>query len=114
MNIMKSFVKQVVAVLKGDDAEAMGQKILRGADSALKTQIASLNGDTISLEDNVEAAAEGLALARINHGQIISDRNGYVSELLKAKNKLIDAEEALEVHKEKLAFLESEFELINK
>lgn len=111
---MKSFVKQVVAVIKGDDAEAVGQKILRAADSALKTQIASLNGDTISLEDNVEAATEGLALARINDGQIISDRNAYVSNLFIAKNRLTDAEEALDAHKERLAFLEAEFELINK
>ena len=110
---MKSFVKQVVAVLKGDDAEVTGQKILRGADSALKTQIASLNGDTISLEDNVETAKETLTLARINGGNIISDRNMYVANLLEAKNKLTDAEEALEFHLKKLAFLESEFELIN-
>ena len=111
---MKSFVKQVVAVLKGDDAEATGQKILRAADSALKTQIASLNGDTISLEDAVQEATEGLALARINHGSIITDRNQYVANLLVAKNVLTDAEEALEAHNEKLAFLEAEFEAINK
>ena len=47
----KSFVKEVVAILKGDDAEATAQKILRQADSAFKTQIASLTGDTIALED---------------------------------------------------------------
>ena len=62
MNKMKSFVKEVVAIISGDNAEATGQKILRQADSALKTQIASLNGDTISLEDKVEDAKEALRL----------------------------------------------------
>jgi hypothetical protein len=53
MNKTKSFVKEIVALLKGDDAEATGQKVLRQADSAFKTQIASLTGDTIALEDRL-------------------------------------------------------------
>ena len=68
---MKSFVKQYVAVVKGDDAEAQGEKVFRQADSALQTHIANLKGDTISLEDNVTNAKEELNLARVNNGQII-------------------------------------------
>lgn len=109
-----TFVKQVVAILKGDDAEATGQKILRQADSALKTQIASLTGDTISLEDAVENAQENIVNARVNGAEQIKDRNLYVSNLLKAKNALTDAEENLASHKEKLAFLESELVAISK
>jgi hypothetical protein len=108
----KSFVKEVIAILKGDDAEATGQKILRQADSAFKTQIASLTGDTISLEDAVEEAKEALRLARLNHGQLISNRNSYISSLLTANNRLVEAEEALEAHTAKLAFLKEQAELL--
>jgi hypothetical protein len=111
---MKSFVKEVVAILQGDNAEATGQKILRQADSGLKTQIASLNGDTIALEDSIEDALEGLKLARVNNGKLITDRNQYVRNLLEAKNKLTDAQDALEAHLEKIAFLQGEYDSLDK
>ena len=109
----KSFVKEVVALLKGDDAEATAQKILRQADSAFKTQIAALNGDTIALEDGVDEAKENLRLTRLNHGESIKDRNQYVRNLLDAQNKLTAAEEALESHLEKLKFLEDQQTLLD-
>lgn len=114
MNKMKSFVKQFVAVVKGDDAEAQGQKVLRQADSALQSQVASLNGDTITLEDSVTSAKEALDLARVNNGQVIIDRSYYVRNLLNAKNKVTEAEEALKSHKEKIAFLESELKALSE
>jgi len=110
--IVKSFVTEIVCLLKGDDAEATGQKILRQADSAFKTQIASLTGDTISLEDAVEEAKEALRLARLNNGELISNRNYYISNLLAAQNNLVEAEEALEAHAAKLAFLNEQAELL--
>jgi hypothetical protein len=113
MNKMKSFVKEVVAILKGDDAEATGQKILRQADSAFKTQIASLTGDTIALEDKLEDAVEALRLARLNNGKVISDRNSYVRNLLDAKNNVTSAEEALEAHNAKLVFLKEQADLLD-
>lgn len=113
MNKMKSFVKEVVAIIKGDDAEVTGQKILRQADSALKTQIASLTGDTIALEDKVEDAKEGLRLAKVNNGVLIADRNQYIKNLLNTKNALIDAEDALESHLDKLNFLDGEFKSLD-
>ena len=101
----KSFVKEIISLLTGDNAEATAQKILRQADSAFKTQIASLTGDTIALEDRVEDAKEVLRLARLNNGNLITDRNQYIRGLLSAQNTLIEAEEALESHLDKLAFL---------
>jgi uncharacterized protein YaiL (DUF2058 family) len=109
-----SFVKEVVAILKGDDAEATGQKILRQADSALKTSIASMTGDTISLEDRVESAKENLKLSRLNNGKQIEDRNAYVSNLVAAQNNLIEAEENLVNHKKTLAFLEEQSANLDK
>lgn len=114
MNKTKSFVKEIVALLKGDDAEATGQKVLRQADSAFKTQIASLTGDTIALEDSVEDAKEALRLARLNNGQLISNRTVYISNLLSAQNKLTEAEEALEAHAAKLVFLKTQSSLLEE
>ena len=108
----KSFVKECIAILKGDDAEATAQKILRQADSAFKTQIASLTGDTIALEDKLEDAVEALRLARLNNGKLITDRSSYISNLLRAKNNVTDAEEALEAHVTKLDFLKEQASLL--
>jgi chromosome segregation ATPase len=105
---IKSFVKSFVAVVTGDDATAKGEKVFRQVQSALNTQIATLTGDTIQKEDAVSDATEKLALARVNNGNTISDRNTYVANLLSAKNALTAAEEDLEKHNAKLAFLKAE------
>jgi len=110
----KSFVKEVVAILTGDNAEATAQKILRQADSAFKTQIASLTGDTISFEDKLEDAKEALRLARLNNGWVISDRNEYIRGLLQAQNRVVEAEEALETHNAKLTFLKEQAALLDE
>lgn len=112
LNKTKSFVKEVVAILKGDDAEATAQKILRQADSAFKTQIASLTGDTIALEDRLEDAKENLRLSRLNNGLPITDRNSYIRSLLDAKNLVTSSEEALEAHIAKLDFLKEQAALL--
>jgi len=114
MNKMKSFVKEVVAIIQGDNAEATGQRILRQADSAFKTQIASLTGDTIALEDKLEDAKEALRMARLNNAQLIGDRNYYIRNLLQAQNVIVDAEEALEAHNNKLAFLREQAALLEE
>lgn len=110
----KSFVKECIALLKGDDNEATAQKILRQADSAFKTQIASLTGDTISLEDKLEDAKENLRLSRLNNGLQISDRNNYIKNLLDAKNLVTTAEEDLETHNAKLTFLKDQATLLEE
>jgi hypothetical protein len=117
----KSFVKEVVAILTGDNAEATAQKILRQADSAFKTQIASLTGDTIVFEDKLEDAKEALRLARLNYGKTISDRNNYIYNLIDAKNRVVDAEEDLDPEiyfkaswKEVKDFFESEIPRLSK
>lgn len=105
---MKSFVKSFVALIQGDDATVKAEKVFRQVESALKSQTASLAGDTINLEDKVTACQEALANARINNGESMTDRNTYVRNLLAAKNSLTMAEEELANHKTKIEFLEEE------
>ena len=114
INKTKSFLKQFAAALKGDTDEVLAQKVLRQADSALRTQIASLGGDTITYEDAVTNAKEAEDLALINNAESITSRDSYVRNLLTAKNRTTEAEEALKLHLEKIAFLEGKLKEINE
>lgn len=102
------FVKEFVATVKGDDATAQGIKQFRVAESALNTYIANLQGDLISKEDAVEDAKVRLKESRVNYGQNITDRTDYINNLLASQNEITDAEEALEIHKAKIAFLKEQ------
>lgn len=111
---IKSIVKQVIAQLKGDDAEVIGQKIYRQADSALKTHIANLRGNLIEAEDRAETAAEHAKSALSNHAQPITDRTLYVDNLLSADADLKLATEELAYLKETIAFLEGKLVELNQ
>jgi predicted nucleic acid-binding Zn-ribbon protein len=109
---ISSFVKQFIATVKGDDVTAQAEKVFRQATSALNTQISSLEGDLIGLEDSLSDAKEALVLKRVNNGNSISDRNSYVSSLFTAKNSVTSAEEALDKHKAKITFLKEELKAL--
>lgn len=111
---VKSFFKQVLATIKGDTAEATAEKIYRGAVSAFNVQISALTGDQISLEDKLEAAKENLEKATINNGNLIEDRARYINNILSAQNDVTSAEEALDKHKAKLAFLKKRMAALDK
>lgn len=111
---VKSFFKQVFAILKGDTDEARAEKIYRGALSAFNVQIAALTGDQISLEDKLEAAKENLEKATINNGNLIDDRAQYINNILNRQNDVTSAEEALDKHKAKLAFLKKRMAALDK
>ena len=110
---VNSFVKQFVAQITGDDSTVQAEKTFRQADSALKTQIASLKGDVITKEDAVTDAVEAQSKARINNGKPITDRNQYVTNLVQAKNNVTISEEALASHNAKISFLEAELTLLS-
>jgi hypothetical protein len=111
---LNSFVQQFVAVLKGDDAKALGQKVFRQADSAIQSEIAALKGDLIKLEDDVTEAKEAEASATINKTEVITSRGTYVKNLYAAANAVTLAEDTLKAHKEKIAFLEAKLAAISK
>lgn len=106
---LNSFVKEFVAIIKGDDAEVRGQKNWRKAESGLKVQIASLNGDLIAKEDKVTTAQENLDKARVNFGNDIDDRDSYISGLITYQERLVKAEKELKAHQDTITFLEGEY-----
>ena len=111
---MNSFVKQFVAKVKGDDVEVQAEKVWRQANSALKSNISTLEGDLIDKEDKVSIAQEQLNNARINNGQEITNRSQYISNLISAKEALKDAQKKLDAHNATIAFLNEEWENLKK
>ena len=112
MNKVESFVNQVIAIIKGDNAEAIAAKIWRQADSAFKVQIASLGGDIVVKEDAVTNAEENLAKKLVNNGKEITNRDIYIADIISAKESLKQAEKQLAAHKETIAFLEEQYTLL--
>lgn len=109
MTTTNSFVKQFIALVKGDEAEVRALKIWRQAESAFKVQIAALGGDLIRKEDAVTQAEENLSKRLVNNGNEITDRDAYIANLISAKESLKQAERQLAAHKETIAFLEEQY-----
>ena len=108
------FIQLVIAAVKGDDAAAVGIKIQKTAMAQIRAQVAAKNAHTLTLEDNLEAAKEALANARINNGILISDSVEYIKKLLLANKEIKKAEEAIIKHEEEIEFLTEQLSLISK
>jgi uncharacterized protein Yka (UPF0111/DUF47 family) len=65
-----------------------------------------MEGKTIDFEEAVDAAKESFETARINNGNTIDDKAGYVRNVIAAANKVTAAEEALADHLEELKQLQ--------
>jgi hypothetical protein len=109
--LLKSYLDEFVAYLKSDDSTVLGEKVWRQSQNALKLGIASANVDTMKYQGAVEKAVEELKVARLNRGNMIEDASEYVLNLIKAKQAVVDAEENLRLHLEKLEVLSTELEL---
>lgn len=109
---LTSFGKEVVARIKGDDAEALAQANERKGRSAYKGQVSSLESRIVDLEDKVTEATEALAVAKYPTTKI-TDSQSYINNVRRAKEALTAAEEELEQTKESLEFyqgiLDNEF-----
>lgn len=114
MEQVSKFVQLVVAVLKGDDAEATALKIQRKGSSILKAQIAIKQAEMLNLEEVLEQAQDTQAQARINKGELISNNNSYVRGLIDADNAVTDAKNAITDLSDEIDFLSVELELISK
>ena len=111
---VSSFIAQFKAVVNGDNASVKAEKAWRQANAAINSQIYTLKGKTVGLENEVDRKEESLASARVNGGQPIENDNYYVNNLISAKNNLALAEKELKKHNELVEFLEKELVALSK
>lgn len=101
----KLFLKEVVARLKGDDAEAKGAKIARKAVGAVEAQIAALKYKKVDLDSKVEENEEALHSAKFPT-DFPSTGQSYVDAILAAQQRLDSAKEAVEANEAASKFFE--------
>lgn len=101
----KLFIREVIARLKGDDAEVLASKIARKALVALESQIAALRSKEVDLESAVEDKQEALANAKFPTEQITNSQV-YVQGISNAQNRLDSAKQDLEDVKESIKYFE--------
>lgn len=105
------FLAQAMAYITGDTDTSRALKIQKQAISGLKTQISNMEAETINKEEVVEDAKEAFNKAFVNNGALMStsaDRTHYVSKLVKAKEEIEDAKEALDSHLATISFLKEQ------
>lgn len=103
----KKFLERIIAVIKGDDPEAIGKKIQKRAIAAITAQIAAKEAHTLILEESLENAKEAQERAVINSGNLISDNDSYVLGILKASRDVSKAEQNLADLKEDIDYLKA-------
>lgn len=110
--IIKSFEDQFVAFVTGDDARVKAEKAKRQAITAIEGAINALNGKILDKAQSVEDAQEALTAARVNKGEVIKNREVYITELRNAKQALLDAEKALKTEETTREFFQQELDAI--
>lgn len=102
----KLFVAQVVAKLKGDDAEVLATKIARKGLSAVDAQLASLRAKEVDLEGSLEDAVEALDNAKFPT-IMITDNSTYIRGIKDAQTAKDNAESNLEDVKASIKYFEA-------
>lgn len=97
------FAKEVLARLKGDNADATAAKISRKAISAFEGQVAALNARKIDQETAVEEAEEALKAA-IYPIEMFSSNESYVRSIANAQQRVDDAKDALAATEKSIAY----------
>ena len=115
MTKMESYIKEAVALIKGDDAEVLAAKNWRKSVSAFKVQLAVMEGNLVSKEDKVDNAKEVLKKALYNNGVLIQDNKGddYIQNLIYAQDTVEKCERELAAHKKTIAFLEEQYKQLS-
>jgi hypothetical protein len=110
---MTKFQSGFIKAAKGVQADQAAELNFRKATAALQTQIAVMNGETVTKEVEVSEAKAAVESALINNGKDISDRESYLLNLVAANNKLKAAEKALNEHKTALGFFTNKLQEIS-
>jgi hypothetical protein len=111
------FEERYIQLNKTKETKDLAKENRVVAISALKTQIAILEGRTISLERAVVKETKRTENALVNHGQDMGEEENagvaYVQEILDAEQALISAQESLGNHNKMLDILKEKLDLIS-
>lgn len=94
MEKQKSFIRQTIAMFKGESDKALAEKNYRTARAAVAVQIAGLEAKLVNQEEKVALAEESVNKATYPTDRI-NDGEAYI-------RNIASAEEALELAKEEL------------
>lgn len=106
MKEVSNFMSIVLAKLTGDKAKEVAARNEKKARAALKGQISALESEQVNLDEAVEDAKEALNNAIYCTEPIVSSE-AYISNIVKAKDNLTDAEDAIEDNQESIEFYKS-------
>lgn len=101
-----SYLKELTARLKGDEAGKIAAQNERKANSAIKGQLAALNAKIVDDENTVEDKQEAYNNALYPTSKI-TDNQAYVRNLVNAKENLDGAKNSLESTKKSIAFFDA-------
>lgn len=102
---INSYVKEVMARIKGDDDKVTAERNYRKATSAVTGQLASLASKKVDAQIKVEEAKEKLQNAKYPT-TVIGDISDYIRSIASKQEKLDSAEEELADVESSLKFFE--------
>lgn len=95
MTKIKSYVKQALAHLKGDDDGVIAQRNYRRSVAAVKGQKSALEAKLVTDETRVEIAKEQLLKAKYPGKEMTGDSEEYLSLIYEAEEEVEITEEIL-------------------
>lgn len=104
MSVVKSYVKQVLAKLTGDQNQVVAEKNYRKAVAAVKGQIAALEAKIVEDEGNLEDAKEALANAKYPTEEIKGGSSSFISNIVRHQENVNSAQYMLDQTQKSLDF----------
>lgn len=104
---MNSYIKQFIAICKGDNVKANAEVSYRQSICALKSQIHAEEGLLIKLEGELENAKVKAEESIVNNGEKIPDNEKYINGLINSFNETKTIEKKIETLKVKIELFKS-------
>ena len=103
MTKVKSYVKEVLARITGDEKAVIAEKNYRKASAAAKGQIASLEAKLVGAEDQLDNANEALVVAKYPTTSIGEGKN-YIQGIIDAQASVDNAQKNVDDIKASIKF----------
>lgn len=102
----KSYVKQIIARLKGDESQVVAEKNFRKAVSSVKQQIGALENKEVDLDTQLDEANEKLSDAKYPTS-LITNTQSYTQGIATAQERVDNAQAELDTTKKSISFFKA-------